>query len=63
MWRIGDARVAGVKGEGCAQGVGCNDVVRLGGLVFGSCWKLDGTVRGSEVCVANGLMQVDILAP
>lgn len=63
MCRIGNAQVAASKSERSAQSAGCNDVARTGGLVFDSCWRADGTVKGSEICVGNGLMQVNILAP
>ncbi|KAJ4342408.1 hypothetical protein N0V87_001026 [Didymella glomerata] len=63
MCRIGNAQVAASKSERSAQGANCNDVARTGGLVFDSCWRSDGTVKGSEICVGNRLMQVNILAP
>lgn len=57
MCRIGNAQVAASKSERSAQGANCNDVARTGGLVFDSCWRADGTVKGSEICVGNRLFK------
>lgn len=63
MCRIGGAQVVGSKPAGERQSVNCRDVARMGGLIFDSCWRSDGTVMGSEIVAANRAVQVNILAP
>ena len=40
--------------------LGSNDVARTAGKIFDSCWRSDDTLVGSEVCVTNNRMQVNI---
>lgn len=38
-----------------------NDIARTGGLIFDSCWRSDNTILGSEICITNSAIQVNIL--
>ncbi|KAK0672018.1 hypothetical protein QBC41DRAFT_353732 [Cercophora samala] len=61
MCRIGGAQIRGSKSARESQSANCNDVARTGGLIFDSCWRADGTVKGRELCISNRLMQVNIM--
>ncbi|KAH7138698.1 hypothetical protein B0J11DRAFT_500900 [Dendryphion nanum] len=60
MCRIGSAEIVGSKVDIAAQGANCNDVARTGGLIFDSCWRADNTVKGSEICISNNRLQINI---
>ncbi|TDZ58275.1 hypothetical protein CTRI78_v005615 [Colletotrichum trifolii] len=60
MCRIGGAHVYSTKGENPRQSVNCNDIARTGGRIFDSCYRADNTVKGSEYCITNNQIQVNI---
>ncbi|KAK4643524.1 hypothetical protein QC761_407388 [Podospora bellae-mahoneyi] len=60
MCRIGGAQIVASRGGLAAQSVNCQDVARTGGLIFDSCFRADNTVKGSEICITNRLMQINI---
>ncbi|KAF6813802.1 hypothetical protein CPLU01_14563, partial [Colletotrichum plurivorum] len=61
MCQIGGAKVVSSKGSTGYESANCNDIARTGGLIFDSCWRADNTVKGSEICVTNRWIQVNIL--
>ncbi|KAI8290322.1 hypothetical protein K4K60_006270 [Colletotrichum sp. SAR11_57] len=60
MCRIGGAQILSTGNTG-THSVNCNDIARTGGLIFDSCYRADNTVKGSEICVTNSNIQVNIL--
>lgn len=38
-----------------------NDIARTAGIVFDNCWRSDDTIVGSEICITNNQMQVNVL--
>ncbi|KAL2193835.1 hypothetical protein P885DRAFT_63610 [Corynascus similis CBS 632.67] len=60
--RIGNAQIVGSK-VGDTKSANCNDIARTAGLIFDSCWRADDTVKGSEYCVSNRGIQVNIAKP
>ncbi|KAK4118057.1 hypothetical protein N657DRAFT_442809 [Parathielavia appendiculata] len=61
MCRIGGAQIAASRSTQLPQPVNCNDVARTAGLIFDSCWRADDTIIGSEICIADRRMQINIL--
>ncbi|KXX79407.1 hypothetical protein MMYC01_204064 [Madurella mycetomatis] len=61
MCRIGGARIVGSKSNPSQQSANCNDVARTAGIVFDNCWRSDDTIVGSEICVTNNQMQINVL--
>ncbi|CAI0649936.1 unnamed protein product [Colletotrichum noveboracense] len=60
MCRIGGAELVGTKAEAGTYTVNCNDIARTGGLIFDTCYRADNTVKGSELCITNSNIQVNI---
>uniref|UniRef100_L2FKS5 Uncharacterized protein n=1 Tax=Colletotrichum fructicola (strain Nara gc5) TaxID=1213859 RepID=L2FKS5_COLFN len=60
MCRIGGAELVGTKAEAGTYTVNCNDIARTGGLIFDTCYRADNTVKGSEFCITNSNIQVNI---
>ncbi|KAK0666869.1 hypothetical protein QBC41DRAFT_348490 [Cercophora samala] len=60
MCRIGRAEVVGSQGTYPAPSTDCINVARTGGLIFDGCWRAGDIVKGSEVCVNNGMLTVRI---
>ncbi|KAK4203894.1 hypothetical protein QBC40DRAFT_274110 [Triangularia verruculosa] len=60
MCRIGRAEVVASRGKSGTLSANCNDVARTGGLIFDSCFRSDNTVKGSEICITNQWMQINI---
>ncbi|KAK4153396.1 hypothetical protein C8A00DRAFT_15371 [Chaetomidium leptoderma] len=58
--RSGRAEIVGSKGASGLQTANCNDVARTAGVIFDNCWRSDDTIVGSEICLTNRWMQVNI---
>ncbi|KAL2147540.1 hypothetical protein VTI28DRAFT_8795 [Corynascus sepedonium] len=61
MCSIGRAQIVGSKSDSARQSANCNDVARTAGKVFDSCWRADDTVVGSEICLTNRKMQINVV--
>ncbi|KAH6855511.1 hypothetical protein B0I37DRAFT_442339 [Chaetomium sp. MPI-CAGE-AT-0009] len=61
MCHIGRAQITGSKSDASRQSANCNDVARTAGKVFDSCWRSDDTIVGSEICITNKKMQINVL--
>ncbi|GAB1318350.1 hypothetical protein MFIFM68171_08560 [Madurella fahalii] len=61
MCRIGGAQIVGSKSNPSQQSANCNDVARTAGIVFDNCWRSDDTIVGSEICITNNQMQINVL--
>ncbi|KAJ5001183.1 hypothetical protein K4K48_001711 [Colletotrichum sp. SAR 10_66] len=61
MCRIRGAQVVASKGANIGPtSANCNDVARTGGLIFDSCWRADNTVKGSQACINEPRMSINI---
>ncbi|KAK4121971.1 hypothetical protein N657DRAFT_673191 [Parathielavia appendiculata] len=60
MCRRGGAQIVASQARSERLSANCNDVARTAGIIFDNCWRSDDTILGSEICITENRMQINI---